>query len=250
MDSKGQFGLTYTEDFSVACVINHLKQEEVLQYFINRVSFYAFNGGEMEAVALWATHVVVDCRYAYQTEVLPAEDKKIQRLSIRYISLLSELDANPALTTVEKMKESFYLMKEWEDKMLPHADYPKTYELDRENFLILTFDFNLLCRMNGLSTQQVLQYFIEKVSLPIQRAKNLFGIIEKDAGMSLFGMMLMSRSMQKTKLPAQQYIYNFYSERLIDLDNRLKKEMSIDKRVSVYRAFYAEWYRTLKKSMR
>jgi hypothetical protein len=44
MFSKGQFGLIYTEDFSVACAISYLKREEVLQYFINKVSFYAFNG--------------------------------------------------------------------------------------------------------------------------------------------------------------------------------------------------------------
>lgn len=248
MDSKGQFGLTYTDDFSIACALNNLKQEEVLQYFINRVSFYAFNGGEMEAVALFATNTVVDCRRSNHAQITAIADKRVQRISIKYITLLSELESNPHLSTIDKMKESFYLMKEWEDEMLPYVDYPKTYELDEERFLILTFDFNLLCRMNGVSAEQVLQYFIDHVSLARERANNLFGSVEPNAVMSLFGIMLLSRTMKKTRLPMQQDIHNWYAERLLTLDERLKTEPGLERRVNVYRAFYKEWYSMLRKN--
>lgn len=249
MDSKGQFGLTYADDFSMACTINNLKQEEVLQYFINRVSFYAFNGGEMEPVALWATNVVVDCKQAYHAQVKATYDKRVQRISIRYIGLLSDLEADIQLSVADKMKKSFYLMKDWEEEMLPHVDYPKTYELDEDHFLILTFDFNLLCRMNGVSPQQVLQYFVDKISLARHRAKNLFGFAETDSCMALFGMMLLSRSMKKSRLPVQQDIHDWYAERLLSLDERLKKEENLEKRISVYRAFYTEWYQALRKNI-
>lgn len=249
MNEKGEFGLIYAEDFTVACAINHLKREEVLQYFINRVSFYAFNGGEMEAVALWATDIVIDCKEAYGSHIIPVTDKKVQRISVKYIMLLSELSESNHLSTVDKMKESFYLMQEWETEMMPLVDYPKTFQLDDDRFLIFTFDFNLLCRMSGVGPEQVLQYFIDHISLARQRAKNLLEPVETDSTMSLFGMMLLSRSMQKNKLPVQQEVQQWYSERLQELDERLKKEAVLDKRISVYRAFYAEWYHKLMKNL-
>ena len=249
MDSKGQFGLIYTEDFSVACAINYLKQEEVLQYFINRVSFYAFYGGEMEAVALWATRIIIDCKELAQAEVVPVNDRKLQRISIKYISLLSDLVDNSYHSTVDKMKESFYIMREWEAEMMPLVDFPKTFYLDEERFLILTFDFNLLCRMNGLSPQQVLQYFIDMISIPRDRALNLITFVGTDACMSLFGMMRLSRSMKQHKLPVQQEIQQWYHGQLLALDETLRLEPDTDLRISAYREFYAEWYSTLQRNL-
>ncbi|WP_158796885.1 hypothetical protein [Pedobacter sp. L105] len=249
MNEKGGFGLNYAEDFTIACAINYLKREEVLQYFINRVSFYAFNGGEMEAVALWATGIVIECKEAYGSRIIAVTDKKVQRISVKYVTLLSELSASEKPSTVDKMKESFYLMQEWETEMMPLVDYPKTFGLDEDNFLMLTFDFNLLCRMNGVNPNQVLQYFIDHISLAIQRAVNLLEYKETDSTMSLFGMMLLSRSMQKNKLPVQQDVRKWYSERLLELDERLKKETVLEKRISVYKAFYAEWFQSLMKNL-
>jgi len=249
MDSNGEFGLVYAEDFRIACAINYLKQEDVLQYFIDRVSFYAFNGGEMEAVALWATTIIIDCKEAYSGKVVAVTDKKIQRISIKYIGLLSDLNMNDHLSTVDKMKESFYLIKEWEAEMSPIANYPGTFQLNEEQFLVLTFDFNLLCKMNGVEPAEVLQYFVNNISLARQRAVNLLEFVETNSSMSLFGMMLLSRSMQKNKLPVQHDVQNWYSERLLALDERLKKENTVKKRISVYRAFYMEWYHTLLKNL-
>lgn len=249
MDSKGQFGLTYTEDFRVACTINYLKQEEVLQYFVNRVSFYAFNGGEMEAGAIWATNIIIDCREKANAEVIPVKNRKIQRIWIKYIGLLSDLNANHYLSTVEKMKESFNLMQEWEAEMAPLTDYPETLYLDEERFLLLTFDFNLLCSMNGVSPLQVLQYFIDQISLARQRAVNLLEFVGANTSMSLFGMMLLSNSMKKNKLPFQKEIHQIYSEKLLSLDESLKNEEDIEKRLSTYRKFYAEWYNILMRNL-
>lgn len=249
MDSREKFGLTYTEDFRVACTINYLKQEEVLQYFINRVSFYAYIGGEMEAVALWATSIIDDCKKASPTEVTAVNSKKIKYIFIKYFGLLSDLNANTHFTTVEKMKESFEIMQEWEAEMLPLVDYPKTLYLDEERFLLLTFDFNLLCKMSGLDVVQVLQYFIDQISLARQRAINLVEFEGRNTSMSLFGMMLMSHSMKKNKLPVQVDIHKIYAEKLLSLDDALKGELSFEERLSAYKEFYLEWYNVLMKNL-
>ena len=249
MHAKGQFGLLYTEDFNVACAISYLKQEDVLRYFINRVSFYAFNGGEMEAVALSSTHIILDCREFAQAGVTPVSDRKVRLISIKYISLLSDLAANTHLSTVDKMKESFYIMQEWETEMMPLVDFPKTFYLDEDQFLVLTFDFNLVCRMNGLNPQQVLQYFIDRISLARERALKIIGFADSDACMSLFGMMKLSRSIKQYKLPVQLEIQQWYHEKLLILDGKLKNEPDLDKRTTGYQAFYAEWYHTLQRNL-
>jgi len=249
MDAKGEFGLTYTEDFRIACAINYLKQEEVLQYFINRVSFYAFNGGEMEAAALWATHILVDCKNLTGAEVVAVTNRKVQRIAIKYISLLSDLNVNTYLSTVDKMKESFYMMQEWEAEMLPLVDFPRTFYLNEEIFLVLTFDFNLLCRMNGLHPQQVLQYFIDQISVARQRALNLVDFAGSNASMSLFSIMQLSRSMKQNKLPVQKEIEGWFKQQLLALDETLRDEPDIDRRVATYRELYAEWYHTLRRNL-
>jgi len=249
MGSKEQFELSYAEDFRIACTINYLRQEEVLQYFVNRVSFYAFNGGEMEAVALSATKVIIDCKEANGSEVVTETSKKVQRIAIKYIMLFSELNENDDLSTVDKMKENFYLMQDWETEVTPLVDYPKTFPLKDDRFLILTFDFNLLCRMNGVDVAEVLQYFIDQISLAKQRAANLLKVTEPDSSMFLFEMMLFSRSMQKNRFPIQHDVEKWYSEKLLSLDDQLKTEYSLEKRIMVYKAFYIEWYNTLIKNL-
>jgi len=249
MDSKERVRLTYTEDFKVACTVNNLKHEEVLQYFINRVSFYAFNGGETEAVSLWATSIVIDCKTEVNGEVQAVTDRKVKRVSLKYILMLSDLSDNAYLSTVDKMKESFLLMKEWETEMSPLVDYPTNFQMDEYHSLSLTFDFNLLCRMNGVAANQVLQYFMNHISIAYERALNLIEFVETNSCMSLFGMMRLSLGDKKNRIPIHQEIHKWYGDRLLLLDDRLKKEESLEKRIAVYRAFYKEWYNSLRKNI-
>jgi hypothetical protein len=203
----------------------------------------------MEALALWATRIIVDCKERVHAEVVPLNNRRLQRISIKYISLLSDLMDNPYHSTVDKMKESFYIMEEWEAEMMPLMDFPKTFYLDEERFLILTFDFNLLCRMNGLNPQQVLQYFIDMISMARDRALKIRNVSDTDACMALFGMMKMSRSMKQHRLPVQQDIQQWYQEQQPELDEKLKFEPDLQLRVCAYREFYAEWYYTLQRNL-
>jgi len=249
MEAEGQFGVKYTEDFTIACTINNLEHEAVLQYFIDRVSFYAFNGGDVEAVSLWATHIVLDCKRKAGAQIVPVKDKRIQKISLRYIRLLSDLINNIHLSTVEKMKESISLMREWEAEMPPNAEYPTTFFTDQHKSVLLTFDFNLLCNMNGIVVQQVLQFFIDEISFPRQRAVPLSATSGSSASMSFFEMMLMSRSMQRTKNRGQQEIDQLYNEQLLQLDETLKDESDEDRRLTAYREFYTKWYNSLRKKL-
>lgn len=247
MERGGKFGLNYPEDFKVACAVHYFRQEEVLQYFINRVSFYAFNGGEMEAVALFATNIILKCKLECSAEILPVQDKRVERTVIKYIRLLSNLSDRSGLPLVDKMEQSFRLMQEWEAAMSPLVNYPERMYLDDDHFLSLTFDFSLLCHMNGVGVNQILQYFIDHISLPVQRAGGA-----AEAGnpvMSLFSIMLMNRAMNPIKQPNQQNVQNFYLHQLYELDMRMIDESDSISKQQAYRKLYAEWYDSLNQNI-
>ncbi len=69
------------------------------------------------------------------------------------------------------------------------------------------------------------------------------------ASMSVFAVMLLSRSMKNVQLPFREDIHQIYTDRLFSLDESLKEEKSVEKRLRIYQAFYAEWYGELIKSL-
>lgn len=249
MDSKGKFGLNYTEDFRVACAINNLKHGDVLQYFVDKVSFYAFNGGEMEPLVLWATDIVIDCKEASDVQVTAEKDGRVRRTALKYILLLNELSEDIRLGDTDKVKQSAGVIKEWAEELLPHEDYPETFQLEGSEVVKLTFDFCLVCRMNGLSVPQVLHYYMDHISLPIEKAVNIFEMVDTHPCMALFGTMMFSQSEKIKRIPVQQEIQKAYLERSLSLDEVLREEEDVEKRISVYRSFYAEWYNALRKSI-
>ncbi|MGY0040373.1 hypothetical protein [Pedobacter sp. NJ-S-72] len=159
METKRQIELNYTQEFKIACKINNLKPEELLQYFISHVSFYAFIGGNMEAIYLWATTVCIDFKEEYGGEPHPVTDHRIQEISLKYIKKLTALNMNYEAPETLENYNSVFIMKEWAAEMLPVTDYEKQVQSSDGVLLNLTFDFNLVCRMNGTEIQGLLQYF-------------------------------------------------------------------------------------------
>lgn len=245
MNSKEQIKLDYTEDFRIACRINNLKFEELLQYFIDHVSFYAFIGGRMEPVYLWATIVSISCREAEGGEVETVNDRNIQRISMKYIKKLTALLFEKGLSKKIETVRSIAIMEEWAAEMLPLTDYPDEIETEGGLSLKLRFDFNMLCRMNGLDVKQLLQYFINTISLARERAINLLVEVRADPGTSVLLFLVSSHEDVKNKILPQQDIYKQYGLKLLRLDKKQKEEADLDTRIKNYRAFYLDWYNAL-----
>lgn len=247
MDFKGQFRLNYPEDFRVACTINNLKYEDVLQYFVDKVSFYAFNGGEMEPVILWATDIIIDCSETIDEKIVPENNQKVRRIALKYILLLNDLAEGTKLSHTAKVKESVKLMNEWEQELRPYITDSEIFLLDETTAVKITFDFKQVCKMNGISVLQALQYYTDHISLPTDRAVNLLEYVETHPCMALFGTMMFSNSAKIERLPVTKGIQLSFAERLLTLDETLKEEEKVEKRISRYRTFYAEWSDALRK---
>lgn len=247
MDNKRKINLTYSEEFRIACKISNLTPEELLQYFIDHVSFYAFIGGSMDQSYVWSTAVCIEYKEFWGQDVAPVSDIKMQELSLKYIKKLTALSLELNLSSSLETVKSVELMKEWSLEMLPLTDYQSTLQTELGEVFSLSFDFNLLCRMNGIDIMLLLQYFIDHISLAKERALNLHKTTKIDPSTAvLLILMSVSDEAGEQVLP-QQNIYKQFGLRLLKLDKKQSKEYVLENRIFSYSEFYREWYYALNK---
>lgn len=245
MDNKEEMRLDYTDDFKIACKINNVSHEELLQYFIDHVSFYAFIGGQLEDAHQWSTTVCMDCKAFWGSSAASLKDDRIRDVSLAYIKALTALTQETALSCEQQVAKSKMLMREWEGEMLPLVDYPSSFQLYMGGRLTLSFDFNLLCRMNGVDQLVLLQYFVDSISLARERALNLSGEVKTAASTAVLMTLVCAHEEFKQKILPRQDIYRTYGLQLLKLDKRLKGESDIESRMNNYSDFYREWYHAL-----
>lgn len=246
MASNIELELNYAEEFRVACTINNLRYQDVLQSFINSASFYVFIGGEIDAASQWATKVILDCKEEMSGEVLIVSDQHIRERSLKYINMLKELSTADHLSRQIKLKKSETVMKNWADAIVTEANYPDQGEINGNYTLDIPFDFNMLCNVNGVTTGQVLQYFIDIISLAEDRALNLHTIVRVNPGTAFTLLILIKDNNTRSRRLPQEQIYVKYGLQLLDLDERLEDESEFKYRVKAYRKFYLEWYNALR----
>lgn len=249
MDVKEQIKLNYPEEFRIACKINNLRHAELLQYFIDHVSFYAFIGGEMDLPYLWATTVSIDCKEVRGKEVEVVADQKIREVSLKYIKKLTALTQKDDLGKSSQTLKSNALMKEWSAEMFDLTDYQKVCHTEAGEVFSITFDFNLLCRMNGIDINLLLQYFIDHISLARERAVNLLKEVKMDPSTAVLLIQVAHHEDVKNRVLPHQEIYKQYGLRLLKLDKKQKEEKDLEIRIKNYSDFYREWYHALNKNI-
>jgi len=245
MYSTRQINLSYKDDFRIACKINNLNYADLLQYFIDHVSFYVFIGGNMAAAYLQATMVCIDMMDTIGRRVEEVKDKKIQQISLKYVKMLTKLIHHT--NNKEGTAKSKTILKDWSDEMLPLTGYFQEIKLLNDGKLRLSFDFNLLCSMNGISIENQLQYFIDNISLARSRANNLFQLEQADPCNAVLLSLVSSGEGIKDKVLPKQAIYRKYGLRLLKLDKKQKEESNLENRILNYSAFYLDWYHALNK---
>jgi len=248
MDTKGKIKLNYPDEFRIACKINNLKHEELVQYFIDHVSFYAFIGGEMDPQYMWATTVNIDCKEVSGESVSPISNVAMQEISLRYIKALTSLIGEDNLGASEGTARSTQVMKDWSVEMLPLTDYQDNIYTDSGDVFSLTFDFNLLCRLNGLSIVKLLQYFVDHISLARERALNLNNEFTTDPSTAVLLILLGGHGDLKNRELPHQETYKKYGLKLLRLDKQQRGEDQAEKRIINYSTFYKEWYDELLKN--
>ena len=246
MELNKELTLNYAEEFRIACTINNLRYEEVLQSFISAASFYVFTGGEIDAAAQWATQVILDCKEEVNGKAPWVSAQLMSESSFKYINMLKELSRADHLSRQIKCNKSEAVMREWEEAFFAEAPYHDQVEINGNCYLNIPFNFHMLCRVNGVSIKQVLQYFIDIISLAEDRALNLYTIIKVNPGTAFILLLLIKDNHTSNRRLPQEQIYVKYGLQLLDLDERLEDEIEFKYRVKAYRRFYLEWYNALR----
>ena len=249
MSAIKQIKLNYPEEFRIACKINNLRHDELIQYFIDHVSFYAFIGGDIEPPFLWSTAVSIACKEVLNKPVETITDSRIQEISLRYIKQLTSLHLKSDLSTGAESSKSVFLMQAWSTEMLPLTDYAMDLQTEEGHFFSLTFDFNLVCRLNGIDAELLLQYFIDSISLARERAVNVIEQINITPGVAVLMILIGNHEEVKNRVLPQQDIYKKYGLQLLKLDKKQRKESDLQIRIQAYTAFYREWFNALNQNI-
>lgn len=246
MEVHTNINLNYTEEFRVACTINNLKFEEVLQLFINHVSFYVFYGGEMDLIYQLSTQVLTDFKLKFNPKVLDSSNCAFGSIAKSYIEKLMILSADPELTVRMRASKSISIMENCSNDLQVLLDTPDKIGINGRCILDMPFNFNLLCELNGIDSKLLLQYFIDHTSLARDRAMNLEESVEVYPSTAVVLLMLVCNETQKRKKLPQEKIYVTYGLKLLDLDDELEGETNMGYKIKLYRQFYAEWYNALR----
>jgi hypothetical protein len=249
MSAIKQIKLNYPDEFRIACRINNLRYEELIQYFIDHVSFYAFIGGDIEPPFLWATAVSIECKEVLNQPIETITDPRIQEISLRYIKQLTALHLDANISTGAESSKSSSLMKAWSLEMLPLTDYVMDLHTEDGHFFSLTFDFNLVCRLNGIAAELLLQYFMDGISLARERAVNVIEQIKITPAVAVLMILIGNHEEVKNRVLPQQEIYKKYGLRLLKLDKKERKESDLQTRIQAYSGFYREWYDALNQNV-
>lgn len=116
MTVKNRTKLNYSSEFRIACKINNITKEEIIQYLIDHVSFYAFIGGDMGTAYLWATTVAVECKDFLNSPMQNESDSRIKEISLKYIKKLTNLSMSSKFRRQEESEKSLQLMKTGQSK--------------------------------------------------------------------------------------------------------------------------------------
>lgn len=246
MKSTQAINLNYTEEFRIACTINHIRFEIVLQNFIDQVSFYVFSGGDAGALSKWATKVMTDFIGKFNLTPSLGLDTEMQAISTRYSVQLKSIIDNKQISAESKISAGILIMEDWSAEVVPSADYPVEILLNDHHMLRFPFNFRILSMMNGIDTEQLLQYFIDNISLAADRAMNLYQVTVVNPSTCVLLLMLVKDEKSKRKPLPQEHIYVKYALRLLDLDEEMEEETNTEYRLDKYKKFYAEWYNALR----
>lgn len=125
-------------------------------------------------------------------------------------------------------------------------NYPANADLNGRHILTMPFNCNLLCEMNGIDSEQLLQYFIDHTYLAKDRALNLYEIADFDPCTAvILQMRILNKDRTRKKLP-QEHIDVDYSLKLLDLDEKLEEETDVNYKIEMYGQFYTAWYNALR----
>lgn len=229
--------IEYKEDFIVSCTINRVKPEELLQHFVNQVSYSSFledrNNSSCAANQIVSAFLKEGNNHVY----IP---KYCRSTHARCSKKLNAVTENTELSKEDKRLElSFALCWCRNEILKTEFQIDKAY-LEMDECVDLSSNFLVVCFMYGIFPERLIEYFMDHISLAKSMARNQFEIETYNPFMTFFTRL--SEGCFKNSRELQIAGYGKYALELAALDKGMKIEESLEQRTAKFSAFYNKWF--------
>lgn len=235
-------------EFKMACTIYNMSPKDVLQCFIDHVSFYDSLSQRFNGPYSYATNVLISYPYEENEKISKAFSRNRDH-AIKCIRGLLNLIMDPNLTEEQRRKKSLPIISELH-KITPN-NYIKTNELklDKNTTLRLTLDFRLFCEIHELVPAKYLEHFMANISLSDISARNSLGMTELNYAVAFFSALSDGyKNINEGNLPHPDLHFNFI-DRMQEMHLRALFIRNLDQKKQMYQeVYYSHYLKLIKRS--
>jgi hypothetical protein len=232
-------------EFRIACLLNNFKIQDVLQAYINHVSFFCtlYNSklsGFSEATYITSEYSVGNKDNQQQTD----EDKPaINRMvAVKYIRQMVALSLKTQFTETIRLKQSKKMVNKLFSAIESFKYCPEKLYIDEESIIVFTKDFRIICEIHNIYPKAYLEHFMNKVSWAEAHARVDLDADTMDSGLLFFIKLtngLGNLKRQEIEITDAVLEYIDEAEQL-----RAKHYLvrNLEQRIAIYREFFLEHY--------
>lgn len=256
MDTVTTIVLEIPDEFKIACVVNNLKIAEVLQVFINHVSFFqTLNSGCLTG---FQEASLVMSEYSVKTK-LSGKNSKLKSItdiegpefhrekSVKYIRQLIALTFHSKDSESVKHRKSIPIVKDLFKSIQGFKFCPEKICLNETEQLVFNNDFRIICELYQIYPKCYLEYFMNKISLAETNARLDLNIEVQCNAMAFFFRVVNGLGQLNNKaIKPGDAILNYIDE-IQQLPAKSFIIRNLDERIALYSEFYQSHYQKISK---
>ncbi|WP_316821652.1 hypothetical protein [Pedobacter gandavensis] len=233
-------------DFKIACATYQLSIPEVLQFFIDHVSFYDSLSQKSDDLFRAATNTLLHYSVSIHRESSTSLHK-YRLVILKYIQEMIKIATISKQTQSKKRKRAALLVKRVYE-IIDRTKAQNTKLILEEGIVLqLSMDFCLLCEIHNCAAEEYLEYFMSKISLPVTHAQVGLNCIVENQAMGFFYKSLDSFKVSDAN-SAHRNLQVLFIDKIQELHLQLFIIRNFEKRVEKYQELYQDYYQKLLES--
>ncbi|AOM77255.1 hypothetical protein [Pedobacter steynii] len=235
--------LTIPLEFKIACATYHLPVAEVLQQFIDHISFYDSLSYKSNDSYRFATNTLLSYPQPTVQGMNPAFRKSREAI-IKYIRQIVQMSVKPGTVELKRRKLCIPIIKKIFQLMERGHTASGTLQLDETTSLQLGMDFCIMCETHNCPPQHYLQHFMNQISLPETHARiGLHCALENHAMAFFYRTITKCNALLYSS--AQKALQIEFIDSIQELHLRLFIVRDLEKRREKYHELYQDYYHKL-----
>ncbi|SHF10083.1 hypothetical protein [Pedobacter caeni] len=229
--------------FKIACATYHLAIPEVLQLFIDHISFYDSLSHKSDDCYRLATNTLL--RYVHPNiEGMSPAFRKNREAVIKYIREIIQMSVRPGIVENKRRKLCIPIVKKIFRLMEPNVTAAGKIQLYGDTILPLSMDFAIMCETHNCSPETYIQYFMDQISLPETHARIGLHCVSENPAMAFFYRSITKCSVLPSS-PQQKSLQIEFIDDIQELHLRLFIIRDVAKRRDSYKELYDNYYQKL-----